>query len=130
WMRLWTSAEMKTVLPARERPVTPSRIVGPPRSPIRSASVAKAMRASSATLVSGRLLEAGRESFDWGTAIVVPAASAVEAGRAFSANDLQVAGTKEGNDAAGPRAHLIPAGAVEIDHREARRGKSVGDLVP
>ena len=51
-MRLWTSAEMKTVLPARERPVTPSRTDGENRAAARPDSVSSAILASSVKVVS------------------------------------------------------------------------------
>ena len=51
WMRLWTRAEMNTVLPARERPVTPSRTVGVPPPVATSSTLSKTMRASSVIAV-------------------------------------------------------------------------------
>lgn len=50
--RLCTSALMKTVLPARERPVTPNRSDGERRPVARSVSVSSAILASSPKLVS------------------------------------------------------------------------------
>ena len=52
--RLWTSAVMNTVLPARDRPVTPKRIEGWMRPAARSAMLSRAIRASSVKLVSDR----------------------------------------------------------------------------
>src|SRR5690606_7501740 len=50
--RLCTSEEMKTVLPARDRPVTPSRIDGLTRPAARSERLSRAIRASAARFVS------------------------------------------------------------------------------
>src|SRR5690606_543924 len=53
WTRLWTRAEMNTVLPARDRPVTPSRSEGAENRPAaRPDNVSSAMRASSVMVVS------------------------------------------------------------------------------
>jgi hypothetical protein len=51
WTRLCTSAEMNTVLPERERPLTPSRSDGENSPAARSAMVPTAMRASSVMVV-------------------------------------------------------------------------------
>ena len=51
-MRLWTSAEMNTVLPARERPVTPSRTEGENSAAARPDRVSSAILASSVKVVS------------------------------------------------------------------------------
>ena len=52
WTRLWTKAEMKTVLPARESPVTPSRSEGENSAAARPDSVSRAILASSVKVVS------------------------------------------------------------------------------
>ena len=49
--RLWTKAEMNTVLPARDRPVTPSRSDGENSPAARPASVSRAISASSVKVV-------------------------------------------------------------------------------
>ena len=51
-MRLWTKAEMNTVLPARDRPVTPSRSDGENSPAARPDSVSRAILASSVKVVS------------------------------------------------------------------------------
>jgi hypothetical protein len=51
WTRLWTKAEMNTVLPARESPVTPTRSDGAKSPLARPESVSSAIRASSVKLV-------------------------------------------------------------------------------
>ena len=52
WIRLWTNAEMNTVLPARERPVTPSLNDGEKSPVARPDSVSRAILASSVKVVS------------------------------------------------------------------------------
>ena len=123
WMRLWTKAEMNTVLPARDRPVTPSRSAGENRLAARSASVSKAISASSVKVVrdANRKRSSAAQPFRYRDAAPVPEEHRPGAGWA-----QRSAGVRNASRWPAPGAALADP-AVEADHCQTRRREAADD---
>src|SRR5687767_9334995 len=117
WARLWTSAVMNTVFPARDRPVTPSRTVGVPPPMIVPRRLSAAIFASSVIVAMADNALSRAPIWDAGRglqrAAAAGGASILAAGRRYESRQAH----RRGPD--------IPPIAVEVEDRQ-RRGRETG----